>query len=463
MLAPRRADLAPPEQRVEPRPWAASADGDSEPRRYPPRMDPGAARIIEAIWRQEFAALVASLVRKVGDLGLAEELAQDAFVAALERWPAEGTPMNPGAWLTTVAHRRAVDRLRRTEVERREAPSAADGRDPIEDLAAVDVDPAALADREVRDDVLRLMFLCCHPRLPQRSRAILTLKLCTGLSTAEIARAYLSPEATIAQRIVRAKRTLAEHAIAFDLPVGGELRERLSAVLEALYLLFNEGYAGTAGEEWVRADLCEEALRLGRVLAGRMSGEPEVQGLVALMELQASRLAARRDAGGAAVLLFDQDRALWNRVSIRRGLAALERSRELSTERAGAPGAYALQAEIAACHARASRPEATDWSRIVALYRELARIAPSPVVELNRAVAVAMAYGAEAGLLLLQRLEHAPGLEGYHLLPSVRGELLRRVGRLEEAIRDFEMAASMTANARERALLLRRAEQCRRA
>jgi predicted RNA polymerase sigma factor len=306
------------------------------------------------------------------------------------------------------------------------------------------------------------MFLCCHPQLPQRSRAILTLKVCAGLSTAEIARAYLSPEPTIAQRIVRAKRTLSERSISFELPGGSELHGRLSAVLEALYLVFNEGYAGTSGEEWVRADLCEEALRLGRVLAGLMSGEPEVHGLVALMELQASRLAARRDAEGAAVLLLDQDRALWNRVSIRRGLAALERSRELSAATARAPGAYALQAEIAACHARASRPEAIDWSRIVALYGELARITPSPVVELNRAVAVAMAYGAEAGLLLIERLAHEPGLDGYHLLPSVRGELLRRVGRLDEAIRDFETAASMTANASERALLRGRAAQCRR-
>jgi RNA polymerase sigma factor (sigma-70 family) len=417
--------------------------------------DPGAARLIEAVWRSEAAAVTAAAMRKVGDLGLAEQLAQDAFVAALERWPVEGAPRNPGAWLTAVARKRAVDWLRHGGVERRERGADDDGRARIDAVASAD-DPAAAAEDEVGDDVLRLVFLCCHPVLSEPARCALTLRVLAGLSTDEIARAYLATEPTIAQRIVRAKRTLAESDARFELPGADALGERLSAVLAVLYLLFNEGYTGTAGEEWVRADLCEEALRLGHVLAASMPGEAEVHGLLALMELQASRLGARRGTDGDAVLLLDQDRSLWSRVRIRRGLAALARADELAAER----GPYALQAAIAACHARATRASATDWPGIVALYGELARIAPSPIVELNRAVAVATAFGAEAGLLLVERVARDPRLAGYHLLPSVRGELLRRVGRRAEARAELERAADMTRNARERALLLQRAAEC---
>jgi RNA polymerase sigma factor (sigma-70 family) len=423
-------------------------------------VDHGAARGIEAIWRSEFAAIVASVLRKVGDLGLAEQLAQDAFVAALERWPVEGTPNNPGAWLSAVAQRRAIDGIRRGALERREKGGAErDGRARLEELAGRP-NPAAAAENEVKDDVLRLMFLCCHPVLSSVARTALTLRMLAGLSTDEIARAYLSPEPTIAQRIVRAKRTLAEHDVSMELPGADEMVERLAAVLEVLYLLFNEGYTGTAGEEWVRADLCEEALRLGRVLAGLMPDAAEVHGLVALMELQASRLGARRGAHGDAVLLLDQDPSLWSRVMIRRGLAALERAEQLAARDSLPTGPYALQAAIAACHARASRASGSDWPRIVELYGELLRIAPSPIVELNRAVAVANAFGAEAGLLLVEQVAQDPSLEGYHLVPSVRGELLRRVGRVREASAEFQRAAALTRNQRERALLVRLAAEC---
>ncbi|MEH6435749.1 RNA polymerase sigma factor [Massilia sp. DD77] len=410
---------------------------------------------IAAVWRIESARIVAGVARVVRDVGLAEELAQDALVAALEHWPRDGIPERPGAWLLTAARNNALDRLRRDrslqqkleqiglDLEAREALVEPDFSDSLDDKR-----------RDVfQDDMLRLMFTACHPVLPPDARVALTLKLLGGLSTQEIARAFLVPEATMAQRIVRAKRTLGEARVAFELPPPEQLDERLGTVLEAVYLVFNEGYAATAGEDWMRPQLIEEALRLGRILAELAPGEPEVHGLVALMELQASRMHARLDAAGRPVLLLDQDRARWDGVLIRRGLAALERAAQLGLPR----GPYVLQAELAACHARAHRPEQTDWRRIAALYAELAARQPSPVVELNRAVAVGMAEGPAAGLALADALAAGGKLDGYHWLPSVRADLLARLGREAEARREFERAAALTANARERELLLARA------
>jgi RNA polymerase sigma factor (sigma-70 family) len=410
--------------------------------------DPRSA--VDAIWRIESPRLVARLARMVGDVGVAEELAQDALVAALERWPESGVPENPAAWLMTAAKRRALDALRRDRLLARKHEELGLALEAGRDGAAPD--PGAAVDAPLGDDLLGLVFTACHPVLPTEARVALTLRLLGGLSTAEIARAFLAPEPTIAQRIVRAKRTLAEARVPFEVPRGAELAARLPSVLQVVYLVFNEGYSATAGEEWVRPALCEEAMRLGRVLAGLLPGEPEVHGLVALMELQASRLRARVGPAGEPVLLLDQDRGRWDHVLVRRGLAALERA-----ERgAGSLGPYGLQAAIAACHARARTAAETDWARIAALYDALAQVAPSPVVELNRAVAVAMAYGPAAGLELVDRLAPDPRLDGYHLLPSVRGDLLAKLGRLDEARAELTRAASLTRNARERALLLDR-------
>ncbi len=406
-----------------------------------------AHRAIEAVCRIESAKLIAGLVRVVRDVGLAEELAQDALVAALERWPEAGVPDNPGAWLMATAKNRAIDRMRRSAlVERKHAELA-----HLDEREAPDLDAAL--DDDVGDDLLRLVFTCCHPVLAPEARVALTLRLLGGLTTDEIARAYLVPEPTIAQRIVRAKRALAEARVPFEVPRREALGERLASVLGVIYLIFNEGYAATAGADWVRPALCEEALRLGRVLAGLMPGEPEVHGLVALMEIQASRLGARVGPSGEPVLLLDQDRARWDRLLIGRGLGALARAEALG----GARGPYALQAAIAACHARAHTAGETDWARIVALYDALAALAPSPVVALNRAVAVAMASGPAAGLALVDALAAEPALAGYHLLPSVRAELLQRLGRTDEARAEWERAAALTRNQRERALLLARA------
>ncbi len=411
-------------------------------------------RAIDAIWRIESARLIAGLARMVRDVGLAEDLAQDALVAALERWPESGVPDNPGAWLMATAKHRAIDLLRRSKrLERK--------HDALEhELAARHEgalpDPGAALDDDIGDDLLRLMFVSCHPVLPAEARVALTLRLLGGLTTAEIARAFLVPEATVAQRIVRAKRTLAEARVPFEVPRGAELAARLSSVLAVLYLVFNEGYAATAGDDWMRPALCEDALRLGRILAELAPREPEVHGLVALMEIQASRAGARIGPAGEPVLLLDQNRAHWDRVLIGRGLAALARAEGLG----GALGPYALQAAIAACHARAPAAAKTDWPRIAAFYDALAQLAPSPVVELNRAVAVAMAFGPAAGLELADALTAERALEGYHLLPSVRGDLLAKLGRCDEARAEFERAASLTRNARERALLLARAAAC---
>ncbi|NRQ34664.1 RNA polymerase sigma factor [Nonomuraea sp. NN258] len=405
-------------------------------------------RAIEAVWRMEAARLIAGLARLVRDVGLAEELAQDALVAALEQWPDGGVPSNPGAWLMTVAKRRAVDMIRRQE--RYERKLAEIGRlleDEEEEPPDVD---------EIQDDLLRLVFTACHPVLSTEARVALTLRVLGGLATDEIARAFLVPEPTVAQRIVRAKRTLADKQIPFEVPQGEELAGRLASVLEVIYLIFNEGYAATAGDDWMRPGLCADAQRLGRVLAGLMPKEPEVHGLVALMEIQASRAAARVGPSGEPILLLEQDRSRWDRLLIGRGLAALERAEELS-ERLGP---YALQAAIAACHARALDPVDTDWPRIAALYEELAELSGSPVVELNRAVALSMAYGPAAGLDLLDQIAGEPALQGYHLLPSVRGDLLVKLGRRAEARAEFERAAAMTRNARERTLLLDRAAAC---
>ncbi len=412
-----------------------------------------AHRAINAVYRIESPRLIAGLARMVRDVGLAEELAQDALVAALERWPQSGVPDNPGAWLMATAKHRAVDLLRRGK--RLERKHEELGRE-VEQEMSPDLDAAL--DDDVGDDLLRLVFTACHPILSMEARVALTLRLLGGLTTGEIARAFLVPEPTIAQRIVRAKRTLADARVPFEVPRGAELAARLSSVLQVIYLVFNEGYSATAGDDWVRPALCEDALRLGRIVAGLVPGEPEVHGLVALMEIQASRLRARTGAAGEPVLLLDQNRALWDRVLIGRGLAALERVEELD----GARGPYALQAAIAACHARARTPEETDWTRIAALYRGLAQVSPSPVVELNRAVAVGKATGPAAGLELVDALLPEPSLAGYHLLPSVRGDLLAKLGRLEEAGKEFQRAASLTKNARERNLLLERAAACAR-
>ena len=409
-----------------------------------------AHRAIEAVWRIESARLIAGLVRMVRDVGLAEELAQDALVIALERWPGSGVPDNPGAWLMATAKHRAIDLLRRkTRLERKHQEL---GRE-MEARQELAPDLVAALDDEVGDDLLRLMFTACHPVLSTEARVALTLRLLGGLTTEEIARAFLVPEATVAQRIVRAKRTLAEARVPFEVPRGAELAARLASVLEVLYLVFNEGYSATAGDDWMRPQLCDEALRLGRILAGLCSNEPEVHGLVALMEIQASRAHARVGPSGEPVLLLDQDRGRWDQLLIRRGLAALARAETLG----GALGRYALQAAIAACHARARTPAETDWERIAALYHALGQMAPSPVVELNRAVAVAMAYGPAAGLRLVDALDSEPSLKSYHLLPSVRGDLLAKVGRFDEAGAELERAASLTRNARERDLLLERA------
>ena len=411
-------------------------------------------RTIDAVWRIESARIIAGLARIVRDVGLAEELAQDALVAALEQWPESGVPDNPGAWLMATAKHRAIDRLRRTKLLERKHEELGRELETQREKAVAELEAAI--DDDVGDDLLRLIFISCHPVLPSEARVALTLRLLGGLTTEEIARAFLVPESTVAQRIVRAKRTLAEKRVPFEVPRKEELAARLSSVLEVIYLVFNEGYTATAGDDWMRPALCEDALRLGRILAELVPKEPEVHGLIALMEIQASRSKARVGPSGEPILLLDQNRALWDQLLIRRGLAALERVEKLG----GAFGVYALQAAIAACHARALVPEATDWARIVALYEALAQLAPSPVVELNRAVAVAMASGAAAGLELVDALTTESSLENYHLLPSVRGDLLAKLGRIDEARAEFERAAALTRNARERDLLLDRAAVC---
>jgi RNA polymerase sigma factor (sigma-70 family) len=411
-------------------------------------------RAVEAVWRIESAKLIAALARITRDLGLAEELAQDALVAALESWPESGVPERPAAWLMAAAKRRAIDLLRARTLHARKHEQI--GRE-LEALERTVPDFDSALDDEFGDDLLRLVFTACHPVLSTEARVALTLRLLGGLTTEEIARAFLTPEPTVAQRIVRAKRTLAEARVPFEVPRGDELAARLSSVLEVVYLIFNEGYTATAGDEWVRPALCEEALRLGRILAELTPREPEVHGLVALMEIQASRLRARVGPTGEPVLLLEQNRARWDWLLIRRGLAALARAEALG----GALGPYALQAAIAACHARARAAEETDWPRIVALYDALAELAPSPVVELNRAVAVSMAFGPAAGLELIDDLIEEPTLKSYHLLPSVRGDLLYKLGRFDEARAEFEHAATLARNSRERELLLARARSAR--
>jgi len=410
---------------------------------------------IEAVWRIESAKVIAHVARLVRDVGLAEELAQDALVTALERWPSDGIPDNPGAWLMTAAKRRALDRLRQESLHARKHEQMGHELDALQARVEPDFVDALDAARQddIGDDLLRLVFTACHPVLSTEARVALTLRLVGGLRTDEIARAFLMAEPTIAQRIVRAKRALREAGVPFEVPRGAELSARLASVLEVVYLIFNEGYAATAGDHWMRPALCDEALRLGRILAGLAPDESEVHGLVALIEIQASRLPARLDAAGRPVLLMDQDRSRWDPLLIRRGLAALQRAEQL----AAAPGLYALQAALAACHARAARPEDTDWRRIVSLYDALARVAPSPVVELNRAVAVSMAQGPQAGLALVDALAAEPALAHYHLLPSVRADLLARLGRRDEARAEFLRAAGMARNAQERELLQARA------
>jgi RNA polymerase sigma-70 factor, ECF subfamily len=408
-------------------------------------------RTIDAVWRIESAKLIAGLTRLVGDVGLAEDLAQDALVAALERWPESGIPDKPAAWLMATAKHRAIDQLRRGKMLDRKHQQVGHEMEIRQQSAVADLDAAL--DDDIGDDLLRLMFMACHPVLSTEARVALTLRLVGGLTTPEIARAFLVPEPTLAQRIVRAKRTLAEAQVPFEVPRGAELQSRLSSVLGVLYLVFNEGYSATAGDDWMRPQLCEEALRLGRILAELAPQEPEVHGLIALMEIQASRLRARVGPSGEPILLLDQDRARWDQLLIRRGLAALARAEALG----GTQGPYALQAAIAACHARARVAEETDWARIATLYDQLGQLTPSPVIELNRAVAVGMAYGPAAGLELVDSLVMEPALQGYHLLPAVRGDLLSKLGRLEEARVEFERAASLTRNGRERELLLQRA------
>jgi RNA polymerase sigma factor (sigma-70 family) len=440
-------------------------------------------RTIEAVWRIESPRLIAGLTRLVRDIARAEDLAQDALVAALEQWPQSGIPDNPGAWLMATAKHRAIDHLRRnTRLESKLAelaPEIAAKEQAVPDYVTA-------IDDDVGDDLLRLVFISCHPILSTEAQLALTLRMLGGLTTDEIARAFLVPEPTIAQRIVRAKRTLAEAHVPFEVPRGPELEARLASVLKVIYLIFNEGYSATAGEDWLRPTLCEEALRLGRILTGLVPSEPEAHGLVALMEIQASRSKARTTPEGEPILLLDQNRAHWDQLLIRRGLAALERAEQLSNtaladnlasneevvistgaQRSGetrfstpTPGPYTLQAAIAACHARAATPEATDWPRIAALYRTLAQTTPSPIIELNRAVAVSMAQGPQAGLEIVDTLINEPSLKNYHLLPSVRGDLLTKLNRLDEARTEFERAASLTRNARERDLLLKRAKDC---
>jgi len=408
-------------------------------------------RTIDAVWRIESARLIAGLARIVRDVGLAEELAQDALVVALEKWPEAGVPDNPGAWLMATAKNRALDRLRRGKLAERKHQEIGRDLEARQGLAAAEL--VAAIDDDIGDDLLRLMFTACHPVLSTEARVALTLRLLGGLTTEEIARAFLVPEPTIAQRIVRAKRTLAEARVPFEVPRGDERAARLASVLGVIYLVFNEGYAATAGDDWMRPGLCEDALRLGRILAELAPGEPEVHGLVALMEIQASRAGARVGPSGEPVLLLDQDRSRWDYILVRRGLAALARAEALG----GTLGAYALQAAIAACHARARTAAETDWLRIAALYDALAQLMPSPIVDLNRAVAVGMAFGPAAGLDLADALVAEPSLKSYHLLPAVRGDLLAKLGRFAEARTEFERAASLTRNARERDLLLSRA------
>jgi RNA polymerase sigma factor (sigma-70 family) len=411
-------------------------------------------RAIEAVWRIESPKLIASLARMARDVGLAEDLAQDALVAALEQWPESGVPRNPGAWLMGTAKHRAIDLFRRNERLERKHQELARELEVQQDRDGPDL--AAVLDEDVGDDLLRLVFTACHPVLTTEARVALTLRLLGGLTTDEIARAFLASEPTVAQRIVRAKRTLAEAHVPYEVPRRAELAERLISVLEVIYLVFNEGYSATAGDDWARPALCEDALRLGRILAELMPNEAEVHGLVALMEIQASRLRARVGPSGEPVLLLDQNRARWDHLLIRRGLAALARAEALGS----ALGPYGLQAAIAACHARARTADETDWERIATLYAALARLAPSPVVELNRAVAVAMAFGPAAGLELVDGLVSEPSLKDYHLLPAVRGDLLRKLGRRQEAGAEFSRAASLTRNARERDLLTERAAAC---
>ena len=410
-----------------------------------------AHRAIDAVWRIESARLIAGLARIVGDIGQAEDLAQDALLVALEKWPETGVPDNPGAWLMATAKHRAIDLLRRHRLLERKHEQLGHELDAQQESAVPDLDAAL--DDDIGDDLLRLVFTACHPVLSTDAQVALTLRLLGGLATDEIARAFLVPEATIAQRIVRAKRTLADAKVPFEVPRGAELASRLSSVLGVIYLIFNEGYSATAGDDWMRPALCEDALRLGRILAELAPAESEVHGLVALMEIQASRTRARVGPNGEPVLLLDQDRARWDYVLIRRGLDALARSEALG----GAAGPYAMQAAIAACHARARTGDDTDWERIVSLYETLARLTPSPVVELNRAVAVSFARGPAAGLELVDALTAEPSLRNYHLLPSVRGDLLSKMGRADEARVELERAASLTRNVRERELLLARA------
>ena len=411
-------------------------------------------RAIDAVWRIESPRVIGGLVRIVRDVSLAEDLAQDALVAALQQWQESGIPENPGAWLMAAAKHRAIDLFRRSKLLERKHEELGRELDARQEALVPDFETAL--DDDIGDDLLRLVFISCHPVLSPEARVALTLRLLGGLTTEEIARAFLMPEPTVAQRIVRAKRTLAEKHVPFEVPRGDERAARLSSVLEVLYLIFNEGYSATAGEDWMRAGLCEEALRLGRILAELAPQEPEVHGLVALMEIQASRSHARIGPSGEPILLLEQNRALWDQLLIRRGLAALERAGKIGDSR----GPYALQAAIAACHARARTAEETDWARIVALYGELAKLVPSPVVELNRAVAVAMASGPAAGLELVDALTAEPSLQAYHLLPSVRGDLLAKIGRTDEARAEFERAATLTRNTRERELLLNRARTC---
>ena len=412
---------------------------------------PEAHRAIEAVFRIESARLIAALTRMVRDVGLAEELAQDALVTALERWPQTGTPDNPGAWLMATAKHRAIDRLRQQRLTERKQEALGQELEPPSTP-----DLEAAIDKDLGDDLLRLVFITCHPVLTTEARVALTLRLLGGLTTLEMARAFLLPEPTIAQRIVRAKKTLREAHVPFEVPRGEALAGRLASVLQVLYLIFNEGYSATAGEDWLRPELCAEALRLGRILVGLVPHQPEVHGLVALLELQASRTAARIGPTGEPILLLEQNRAKWDPLLIRRGLAALAQAERLG----GAQGPYALQAAIAACHARARTAEETDWARIAALYAQLAQVAPSPVVELNRAVALGMAFGPAVGLKLVDALKGEPSLAGYHLLPAVRGDLLFKVGRFAEARAEFDRAASLTRNQRERQLLLDRALAC---
>ena len=410
-------------------------------------------RAIEAVWRIESARVIAGLTRIVRDVGIAEELAQDALVAALEQWPAAGIPDKPGAWLMATAKHRAIDFLRRgTLVDRKHEDLAREMA--VREMAVPDL--AAAMDDSIGDDMLRLVFIACHPVLSTEAQVALTLRLLGGLTTEEIARAFLAAEPTIAQRIVRAKRNLSEANVPFEVPRGAEFAARLSSVLQVIYLIFNEGYSATAGEDWLRPALCDDALRLGRILAELVPNEAEVHGLVALMEIQASRAKARVGPSGEPILLLDQDRGRWDRLLINRGLAALKRAEQLG----GVRGPYTIQAAIAACHARAATNEQTDWARIASLYGDLSQVNPSPVVELNRAVAVGMAFGPEAGLELANPLQQDPALRGYHLLPSVRADLLKKLGRFQQARAEFERAASLTRNSRERNLLLERARSC---